>query len=421
MSLLDVPGFNPAEFQLSDDERRRLLLSNILLGVGAGLSGARRGSEIAGLAQGMAQGGALGQQAVSAAQRAQWDKIKGAGEMLDLADRRAKFDDANRWRNFNATYQGSGNATYDALMERAAAAEQAGFPQQAIAMREQAMKYRPKFSTTPQQGVDKDGQPYMYVLDDAGNEKRISAGAKPDWVATDLGGTTQFVNRNTLPTGGATFAKTVSPDTIYSGDITKRGQDITIRGQNMSDARARESTAVAASNAAGGKVAELRKEFNSLPQVKSYGEVQPVLQSAREALGNDTAAADLNLIYAAAKIMDPNSVVRESETSMVVGSGSPAQRMLGQFNYVAGGGRLTPQARKNLMAEVESRARGYESGYKAARKAYEGVAAKHGLPADEVFIEPFATGAPPKQATGGAGLSAAEAAELAALKRKYGR
>ena len=41
--------------------------------------------------------------------------------------------DANRWRNFNATYQGSGNATYDALMERAAAAEQAGFLQQVIA------------------------------------------------------------------------------------------------------------------------------------------------------------------------------------------------------------------------------------------------------------------------------------------------
>ena len=41
---------------------------------------------------------------------------------------------------------------------------------------------------------------------------------------------------------------------------------------------------------------------------------------------------------------------------MVVGSGPPAQRMLGHFNYVVGGGRLTSQARKNLMAEVESRA-----------------------------------------------------------------
>ena len=262
MSLLDVPGFNPAEFQLSDDERRRLLLSNILLGVGAGLSGARRGSEIAGLAQGMAQGGALGQQAVSAAQRAQWDKIKGAGEMLDLADRRAKFDDANRWRNFNATYQGSGNATYDALMERAAAAEQAGFPQQAIAMREQAMKYRPKFSTTPQQGVDKDGQPYMLRARRCRQREAHQRWRQTGLVATDLGGTTQFVNHNIAADWWRDVRqKTVSPDTIYSGDITKRGQDITIRGQNMSDARARESTS-GGQQRGRRKVAELRKEFN---------------------------------------------------------------------------------------------------------------------------------------------------------------
>lgn len=135
---------------------------------------------------------------------------------------------------------------------------------------------------------------------------------------------------------------------------------------------------------------ELRKEFNQLPQVKSYGEVQPVIQSAREAVKDDTAAADLNIIYAAAKIFDPTSVVRESETTMVVNSGSPAQRFMGQWDYVAGGGRLTPQARKQLMAQIESRARGYESGYKAARKAYEGVASKVGADPAQVFIEPFA-------------------------------
>ena len=73
-----------------------------------------------------------------------------------------------------------------------------------------------------------------------------------------------------------------------------------------------------------------------------------MLQSAREALGNDTAAADLNLIYAAARswtriLLCANRKRRWSPVPV-----SPAQRMLRQFNYVAGGGRLTPQARKNL-------------------------------------------------------------------------
>jgi len=168
----------------------------------------------------------------------------------------------------------------------------------------------------------------------------------------------------------------------------------TLRGQNMTDARMREQNQIAQGTAATGRTADLRKEFNALPQVKAYGEVQPGLQSAREAMGTDTAAADLNLIYAAAKIFDPTSVVRESETSMVIASGSPAQRFLGQFNYVAGGGRLTPEARKSLMAEIESRGRGYESGYKSARKAYTAVATKQGIDPADVFVEPFAPSAP---------------------------
>jgi len=179
----------------------------------------------------------------------------------------------------------------------------------------------------------------------------------------------------------------VSPDSQLSANVT-------MRGQNMTDARARDLNAISQGNAGTAKTGELRKEFNALPQVKAYGEVQPVLQSAREAVSVDTAAADLNLIYAAAKIMDPTSVVRESETAMVVNSASPAQKYVGQFNYVTGGGRLTPATRKALMAEVESRGRGYESGYKAARKAYETIADKQGVPKDQVFIEPFAGGAP---------------------------
>jgi hypothetical protein len=198
------------------------------------------------------------------------------------------------------------------------------------------------------------------------------------------------------------------------------GDLLTRRGQNMTDARARESNAITQGNSGLTRATELRKEFNSLPQVKAFGEVQPVLQSTREAMKEDTAAADLNLVYGAAKIFDPTSVVRESETKMVVGAGSPAQRFMGQFNYIAGGGRLTPDARKALMQQIESRGRGYESGYKAARKAYEPIATKQGISAEDVFVEPFIRTAEQPTNSGGA-LTKAEQEELRALRKRFGR
>ena len=168
----------------------------------------------------------------------------------------------------------------------------------------------------------------------------------------------------------------------------------TIRGQNMLDARTRESNALAAGKQGNEAADALRKEFNGLQPVQAWGQVAPALSAAREAMGTDTQAADLNLIYAMAKIMDPGSVVRESETEMVIKTGSPAQRLLGQWNAVKGGARLTPQIRAQLMQQIEARARGYEAPYKAARTTYEGLATKRGVPAADVFIDPAVTAAP---------------------------
>lgn len=126
----------------------------------------------------------------------------------------------------------------------------------------------------------------------------------------------------------------------------------------------------------------LRKEFNGLPVVKNYTTVVPIVQSLREAADVDNAAADMNLVYGVAKIMDPESVVRESETAMVVSAGSPAEKYKGMFSYVVGGGRLTPETRKQLMNEVESRAKGHEGLYNDAVKQYQSGAPEIGsLPA----------------------------------------
>lgn len=202
----------------------------------------------------------------------------------------------------------------------------------------------------------------------------------------------------------------------------------TMRGQNLTDARAREGLAQAENLAmrptwdaenqvwvdrgkqaitpapvpGGGKqqrtaAVELRKEFNALPEVQSYKQVLPLLAQAKSA--PDTSQGDISIIYAAGKIYDPNSVVREGEMNLVIKSGSPEERINGFINYIKGGGRLTPSARANLVKAMAGAVVERKAQYDAARTTYDGLARKAGLDPGELFVslpeQPAAGGSAP--------------------------
>lgn len=125
----------------------------------------------------------------------------------------------------------------------------------------------------------------------------------------------------------------------------------------------------------------LRKEFEALPEVKSYKSVIPVIDAAYETLGRDNRASDLNLVYAVGKIMDPNSVVREGEMVMVTNAGSPATFIEGYINYLSGGGKFTPELRQELIAELQGRTTALEQQYGAAYEQFAAMAGEYGLDA----------------------------------------
>jgi hypothetical protein len=257
------------------------------------------------------------------------------------------------------------------------ALQQQGLPQQAVAAAE---KYRPKEKEVKEtRVVTQNGKRVLVNIFKDGSPPEILP-FDPDLEKPVSGSNGRFGNipldPYTLQPLGQGLELSASPDA------------------RLNDARQREANAISRGNAVGTAADSIRKEFNGLGPVQAWSKVQPVLQSAREAFKEDTPAADLNLTYAVAKIVDPESVVRESETTMVVNTGSPAQKYLGMFNYVAGGGRLTPEVRKGLMSLVESRSRGYESAYNSARKTYSTLAQKRGVDAADVFIEPTQTATP---------------------------
>jgi hypothetical protein len=129
---------------------------------------------------------------------------------------------------------------------------------------------------------------------------------------------------------------------------------------------------------------KLRDDFDKAKPVQAYRTVVPMLESAKKA--GPTRAGDLNLVYAFAKLMDPESVVRESETGMVTATGTFGDRLAGLTSQLTGGQALTPEMRKNLIAELDSRFGALEASYQAHEGAFRGIAERRGLNADNIII-----------------------------------
>lgn len=124
---------------------------------------------------------------------------------------------------------------------------------------------------------------------------------------------------------------------------------------------------------------KLRSAFEGLQSVKNIRQIVPIAASVRDAMGRDNASADLNIIYSLAKVLDPESVVRESETAMAIKAGSPAERVLGQFNYVLNGGRMTAETRGQMLDEIKSRYQEHLNLYRNIANDYKSTATAWGV------------------------------------------
>ena len=183
-------------------------------------------------------------------------------------------------------------------------------------------------------------------------------------------------------------AKVVNSITNTQSPDSRATQATTMRGQNMVDARARETNEINRQ----GKVAEtstsLRKEFEALPEVKNYKQALPSYKGIEDAATRNTPMSDVNIVYGIAKLYDPNSVVREGEYATVANSPAIPERIKGYAQYLAGGGKLTATVKAQILAEAKSRMSTYEDQYSQARKNYEDIAARS--KADPTLLFPSA-------------------------------
>jgi len=123
----------------------------------------------------------------------------------------------------------------------------------------------------------------------------------------------------------------------------------------------------------------IRKESSAVPAVKSYRKALPAVKSALKSANIDTKAADLDIIFAVMKAVDPESVVRESEQQVAFAAGSPAERFFGLFNEVTGGGRLTLQQRQELLQVAMGRTTAFRESAVSDLEQFQSIADAAGI------------------------------------------
>jgi hypothetical protein len=105
-------------------------------------------------------------------------------------------------------------------------------------------------------------------------------------------------------------------------------------------------------------------------------------------------AADYNMIVGFAKLLDPNSVVREGEVQSATNLGGKIDMVQSWINsFKANGGKLTPELRRAIMTQGSIRMQGYYDQAKAKRDWISGIATRNKVNPDDV-VPPLAAFAP---------------------------
>lgn len=130
---------------------------------------------------------------------------------------------------------------------------------------------------------------------------------------------------------------------------------------------------------------DLRKEFDSNPEVKSYRTIAQSAATVKQlASAPPTANNDIALIYSAMKAYDPNSVVRETEFATAQNAAGVPDKIRNTWNRVLNGQRLNPRQRAEIAASVNTVAGSAGRRFQEMEGQYRTYAQDYGVDPDRV-------------------------------------
>lgn len=193
-----------------------------------------------------------------------------------------------------------------------------------------------------------------------------------------------------------------SPSEIESAAIIlgldkKPRSEWTAQDRANIDTQVQKTRQSGAANLGGQKVFDntlkLRSDFRSENVYKAFQEVESAYGQINSGLNAKSPAGDLAAATKFMKLLDPTSVVRESELTMAMRASGALDRLYNYANMLYTGEKLTPSQRddfRKLSGEFYSNA--YNQ-YNTKRSEYEDIAKRYELPVEDVV------GKPPKAPT----------------------
>lgn len=129
--------------------------------------------------------------------------------------------------------------------------------------------------------------------------------------------------------------------------------------------------------------AGLRDDFRT--ESKDFFASRDGYERVLAAADDPSAAGDLALLYGFMKILDPNSVVRETEFAQAARSGSLPQQIQAQATRLINGQRLTPQQRADFLNRAKALFGKAQNRHNSRRTNYQKIARQSGVPEDLVI------------------------------------
>jgi len=130
-----------------------------------------------------------------------------------------------------------------------------------------------------------------------------------------------------------------------------------------------------------------RKEFTGLSRIKNFSDVTEAYTRIVKSAKDPSPAGDLALIFNYMKVLDPSSVVRESEFAAAAKAGSFGARIEAAVNQVETGTRLAPEQRADFLSRATDLYKGAEEQARPIYDTYAEIAKARGFEPSRVLPE----------------------------------
>jgi hypothetical protein len=129
----------------------------------------------------------------------------------------------------------------------------------------------------------------------------------------------------------------------------------------------------------------MRQQF--LGQSKDFITVRDAYARLQEAAAKPSAAGDLAMIFNYMKMLDPNSVVRETEFANAQNAAGIPERLRAQWNRALQGERLTEVTRADFLNQAGGQFAAQQAGQKQLEEQFRGVATRAGMDPAQIVVE----------------------------------